>query len=349
MKKHVERFGYKTLSAKEFKNCHNGRVLLECPKGHEYCVTYHGFKDNGNRCLRCFLGNDFVSRPERKMRDFIERDLRNVNVIYNDRSIIAPKELDVYFHDLKVAVEVCGLYWHGEASSGKNKFYHYDKMKECADKGVRLITVFEDEACDKFDIVVSIIKRALGLSDNEALAGNCFIKTLDSKTANDFFNENHVRGGSDFVVVWGLFSDDELVAALGLSNPVKKRSNLNNELELKRFCEKKNFTVVGGARKLFEVAKEHCKNHGIGCVKSYCDMRYDNFFSTDCDLLGFKPVGFTKCAPHYFKNGKRIKNFFLNENKEERELNEIEFESLVGQGYDRVWDAGHRTYLYNFI
>lgn len=47
-----------------------------------------------------------------------------------------------------------------------------------------------------------------------------------------------------------------------------------------------------------------------------------------------------------FKNGKRYRNFSLRKNEEEQKLDKTEFELRIGQGYDRIWDVGHRTYLY---
>jgi very-short-patch-repair endonuclease len=60
--------------------------------------------------------------------------------IMNSRSIIPPKELDIFFPDKKVAIEYNGDYWHAVNNSN-----HIEKIQLCADKGIKLIQVFEHE------------------------------------------------------------------------------------------------------------------------------------------------------------------------------------------------------------
>ncbi len=73
-----------------------------------------------------------VSSQERKLRTFFEEN----NIVHHvsRRNIINPKELDIYFPEHNIAIEVNGLYWHGELK--KNKFYHETKRKMCEEKGI---------------------------------------------------------------------------------------------------------------------------------------------------------------------------------------------------------------------
>lgn len=79
---------------------------------------------------------------------FIDNVLSKIPRIYeyhrHDRTIIAPYELDIVFDDLKLAIELNGVYWHSNKIL-KNDEYHYNKFKMCKDKGYTLISVWEHE------------------------------------------------------------------------------------------------------------------------------------------------------------------------------------------------------------
>jgi len=110
--------------------------------------------------------------------------------------------------------------------------------------------------------------------------------------------------------------------------------------------DRNNISVVGGFSKLFKYIINYCVNNGYGFIKSYCDMRYANIFNPVYEKVGFNLDGFTKYTPHYIKSGFRYRNFSLRKTIEERKTAKTEFELRREQGYDRIWDCGHRTYLY---
>lgn len=346
---YVEQFGYKLLS-KTYKN-NKSKIKLLCPEGHEWETTFHGFSDNGSntgaRCLYCYLENNYTSKPEQKLLDFFMENYPDLRIIHNDRKQISPLELDLYFPDQNLGVEVCGLYWHSEISGGKKRSYHYDKMMKCYEKNIRLITVFEDEIRDKFDIVISRILQALNLTNKRIFARKCVLREISAELANNFFNKYHIQGKTQPKMSWGLFYNNELVQVCSTGKFVRKHTAGNNLTELKRFCSKNGIFVVGGFSKLFKRVIEYCIQQGYTGIKSYCDMRYANIFKPVYGRVGFDLVNFTKYTPHYFKDGIRYRNFSLRKTPEERLTGKTEFELRLEQGYDRIWDCGHRTYIYN--
>lgn len=61
-------------------------------------------------------------------------------IIVNDRSAIAPKEIDIYLPELKLGFEFNGKYWHpGDGTREKNK------SVECKAAGIKLVHVWEIE------------------------------------------------------------------------------------------------------------------------------------------------------------------------------------------------------------
>ena len=347
IKNFINSEGYTLVSARKYKTTHNSELILRCSFGHLWSTTFHNFKDNNNRCAVCYQQNNYISKPEQLVRSFLENYLPYIKVVYNDRSVLNPKELDFYFPDNNLAIEVCGLYWHGETSSGKSREYHYNKMQACYERGVRLITIFEDEVSLKPELVFSRIRQALGEPLKRIYARKCELKMLDSTTANVFFTSNHIQGKSTAVVAYGLYYNDELVCVGSLGKSVRKHTSSATEIEFKRFCTLEGVSVIGGVGKIFKVMKQYAIDNNYKTIKSYCDMRYANIFKPVYEVIGFSLLAYTKYTPHYFKGQKRFRNISLRKTVEERLTGFTEWELRKAQGYDRIWDCGHRTYVYN--
>ena len=346
IKEYLNNHNYKLLTVRKYKNTHESTLEVICPNGHLWATTFHNFKDNSNRCAICYNQNNYVSKPEQILRYFISENFPDINVVYNDRTVISPKELDIYFPDKNLAIEICGLYWHGEISSGKSKDYHYIKMINCFNKGIRLLTIFEDELYDYKDVVLSRVRQALGAPLRKVYARKCQVKEITSKEANNFYNLNHIQGKSTALIRYGLYYKDELMCVGSLGKLGRKHTSNVTTLELKRFCTLPNVSVVGGIGKIFKLMKQYALENNIKEIRSYCDMRYANIFKPVYEVLGFELLTYTKYTPHYFKNQKRYRNISLRKTSEERLLDKTEWELRKEQGYDRIWDCGHRTYIY---
>jgi len=88
--------------------------------------------------------------------------------------------------ELNIGIEYNGLYWHSEQN--KEKEYHYNKWKLCNDKGIQLITIWEDDWNYKKDIVKSIIKNKLKLNNIKIYARKCKIKEVNFNDSKKIFN-----------------------------------------------------------------------------------------------------------------------------------------------------------------
>lgn len=340
--------GYKVISYENdsYISSHNTMFTLLCRNNHEWKTTFHNFKDNNNRCLKCYTENKYISKLELLLRNYYEINFPYIKCIYNDRIQLFPKELDFYFPKEKIAIEVCGLYWHSEVARNTPRNYHYSKMMECYDKGIRLMTIFEDELINNFDIVVSRINQALGVISKRVYARKCKVVELSTKEANNFFIVNHIQGRSTANKSFGLEYESKLVAVASVGNSIRRHTSDFKTIELKRFCTLKGMTVVGGVSKLFSHIVKYVSSEKYTKIKSYCDMRYASIFNPVYEKLGFKLDGLTNYTPHYFKSGKRYRNFSFRKTLKERLTGKTELELRLEQGYDRIWDCGHRTYVY---
>lgn len=318
---------------------------LRCECGYEFSRTKQIFRDSKRGtshdiCDVCHPKDYKKSNAELAILDGIRN--RGFLAESGNRSEIYPLELDIYIPSEKLAIEYCGLYWHGELS-GKDRLYHQRKMELCADRGIRLITIFEDEWINKPDIVNGRLDAILGVQRNKVYARKCDIRELSPKEANEFLNMNHLQGSGRSNARFGLFHGESLVSVMTFSKSnIAKRTK---QWEIDRFASRIGLSVVGGASKLF---KAFVKKERPESVVSFADRRWSDttaFYSQ----LGFELDGMTPPSYWYFLKGemKRLHRFSLRK-ADTDDQSKTEWENRMIQGYDRIWDCGHLRFLLHF-
>ena len=259
--------------------------------------------------------------------------------IQSDRTLIDPKELDIYVPDSGLAIEYCGLYWHSE-ENGKDQWYHYNKWKECRESGVRLITVFEDEDEDK---VRSAISAALGAREKGAFARKCAVREVSTKAATAFLDKYHLQGSCGKRVSYGLYDGDELIAVMAFGQPSRQSEHA---WELRRFCTDGR-THAGAASKLW---KAFLREQQPESVVSLSDRRW--FTGEMYEKLGFVWDGEVKPDYAYVKNGERHHKSKFRKSGIARHFPEIfvedktEREMMVEAGFGRIWDCGKDRWVW---
>jgi hypothetical protein len=336
----------------DFLNDSYGQLEWKCLKcGENFkskrSKTCSCYSDLYVKCPVCYP-SDNTSIAERKITEIIRK--KYSDVILGSRTIISPKELDIYIPQLKLAIEYNGLYWHCNHMLNDNKKYHLNKTEDCIKNDIQLIHIFEDEWQFKNDIVVSRIKNLIGMWDNVVYARKCITKELDNKIKSDFLNKNHIQGDCVSKYNYGLFYNNELVSIMtfGLYRKSMGRNKVENEYELLRFCNKLNYHIPGGASKLF---KHFIKIHNPSKIISYADRRWSkgNLY----EKLGFKFVRYTEPNYWYIINGYRQHRFGWRKNVLENKLktydpNLTEYENMLLNGYDCIYDCGNILYEYSF-
>lgn len=264
----------------------------------------------------------------------------NGNIIQSDRNIISPKELDIYLPDNNLAIEICGLYWHNE--NYKNSYYHQNKWKQCNNKGIKLITIFDDEWINKKEIIKNKILYSLKLNSTKIFARKCIIKEIGIQETKEFLNNNHIQGNIGFKFSYGLFYNNTLVAVMTFGKP---RFNKKYEWELLRYATYGN--IIGGASKLF---KWFVNTHKPKNVISYCDLRYG--LGGVYSKLGFKELGISK--PGYFYTDGIIKYNRMKYRKSNLiklgyDSNKSESQITEEIGLNKIYDCGNKVFLYGEI
>ena len=290
-------------------------------------------------CKKC--NNNKKNSLEDELFFFINE---NIEAQRNVRYVLDGKEIDIYIPEKKIGFEFNGLYWHSE-KNGKDRKYHLKKTKKAKEKGIRLIHIFEDEWVYKKDIVKSRIKNILNIDFKRIYARKCEIRQIEN--INDFLNENHIQGSINSSIKLGLFFENELVSVMSFG---KKRISLGSisnerEFELLRFANKKGISVIGGGSKLLKFFE---RNFNPSEIISYSDNRWNtgNLY----EKLGFEKLKDTPPNYYYIINKKRVHRFSYRKNVLFEKLNEYdekltEYENMLKNGYDRIWDCGSSKWV----
>lgn len=323
-------------SRTEFKKITDDIIII-CPKHGEFTQRANNHIHLQNGCPSCAKALQ-TSKPEKEIFDFIKANYAN-QIVTNDRKILNGKEIDVYLPDLKIGFEYHGLYFHTETTVGKK--YHYNKWELAKEKGVKLIQIYENEFQKNKDLIYSKILNYLG-KVNRISARKTKIVDVNKEKKDLFLNKNHLQGQDSSKICYGLEHEGELVSIMTFG---PSRFNKKYKHELLRFCNKTNYSIVGGASKLLSAFRKEYS----GSIISYADKRYSN--GNLYDKIGFNLDGHTDPSFCYvnLKNGliynrmKFQKQYLLNMPHYDKNL--TEYEIMVLNGYDRIWDCGQYRFV----
>lgn len=306
--------------------------------------------------LQSFVSYE-MSNMENDVVDFLKT--MGIEFIRHDRNEIKPKELDIWIPENKIAIECNPTSSHNSSKpmydSGEPMKYSYHQIKTnlCEEKGIRLIHIFGYEWNHKRSIIESIIRNALGKTENKIFARNCELKEVCYSDAKSFLVDNHRQGFANSSVRLGLYFEDELVSLMTFGSARRTIGvNKNAECwELVRFCNKLNTSVVGGASKLF---KRFVAQFDPSDIISFSDRAHTtgNLYTT----LGFSERG--RSAPGYVwvnsntdiaynrVNAQKhnLKKFLNDDNID---LTKTEAQIMEEHGFVRVYDSGVITWQWN--
>lgn len=304
-----------------------------CPicksKKTKYIGSYSGYTKTcaSNSCILS------SSAMEQTILDFVKKYYPNAE----SRVKLYGHEVDIYMEGLKLGIEFNGLYWH--STKFKDKEYHQKKKLELLKNGITLIHVWEDDWLFKRDIVESIILNNLKQNNIKIYARECEIKEVDSFHASNFINDNHIQGKCKGSINIGLFYMNELVSLMTFSNGRMIMKNTNKGLELLRFCNKKTYTVVGGASKLFSY---FVKKYKPDTVISYANLDISN--GNIYRVLGFVETSITPPGYWWCKDNKKYNRSNFMKHKiaiTEDDKKKTENQIMTERGYYKIWNSGN--------
>lgn len=270
-------------------------------------------------------------------------------IVTNDRTVIAPYEIDIWMPERKLAIEYCGLYWHGEELNREEaRAAHVRKWKLCQEKGVRLVTIFEDEWLTKRVVVEGFLRSILNAPSIKIGARKLFVKEVDYKTAKSFL-EYHLQGAAGGFSL-GLWDKDKLIAVAVFAKPnaSRARNDKDGTWELARYCVHPQYRVMGGLSKLiaaFKVAHPEAQS-----LLSYSDNRWSEggiYKATGFEMEAVNPPSYW-----YFKSHTQGPRFHRYKYRKSEALKLFggegtEWEINSRNGLDRIWDCGTTRWRLN--
>jgi hypothetical protein len=242
--------------------------------------------------MRAMLLQDEVnSKYEQRLIKYLRDNCPNVKYIHNNRTILGGRELDFYFPEQKLAIELSPTRTHNstrgyDGEKPKSKNYHKQKFLDCDKLGIELITFFEWMPWNK---ITELITTKLSISNARVYARKTVFHNYDyiDKDLFDKLSNWHILS------LPSNYKRKAEVSTLEYNNDVIgialwKSTNDDKVIELKRMVFKPGISVVGGASKLL---KNYVGIHNYKKVITF----------SDCDLgrgAVYSKIGFNLIEEH---------------------------------------------------
>lgn len=314
------------------------KVTLICPKHSEFKIAAYQHFNNAYPCPMC-ASEQSTSLAEEGVRKFISEHYEG-SILSNDRKALKGRETDIYLPNICLGIEFHGMYFHREQILGRK--HHLSKADIAKKQGIKLIQIYESEWENSQDIVKSRLLNLLGINQ-KIPARKAKIVYLDSSAKNAFLIKNHLQGTDTANIALGLKHHDDIVAVMTFGKP---RFSPKYEYELIRYASLLNTNVVGGAGKLFS---HFVMVYKPSSIVSYADRRWSD--GGLYEKLGFKLDGTTSPGYLYYNLSTKELHHRIKFQKHKLKTNKFydeklsEYEIMLLNGYDRIWDAGHYRYI----
>jgi hypothetical protein len=216
-------------------------VCKACTNEFEGSLEHQSYrKSNKPRCPICEPKT--VSAGESSLLRAITSRNPLATVTQGDRKLLNKSEIDILVADTKTGVEFNGLYWHSDFHGEKCRDYHQGKLEKMAEKGHRLIYVWEDEWRNSKESVEN--RTALACSPRVKVnADDCqVVCSNDFKTLMDAWHRDGSLGGH--LSTYVLQHKGNTVALLQTVHRPSKKKGMSGKTSL-RYAPVGTFKVEG--------------------------------------------------------------------------------------------------------
>ena len=303
------------------------KVNCICKKcGNSYTTNIR----RAQRCNICYPEDwlNGTSKTEKAIVEYI-KSIYNGDIIENSKSIIPPKELDIFLPELNIAIEYDGDYWHG---CNDITFFKEDlkrageKQELCEQKGIRLITIKECDYLDRPDIFNKFIADTI-LPRKRIFARQCKIELIDKNTAENFCKSYHVNGYRNGSIRYGLYYNTDLVCVAVFGKHPKY------DWECIRLCYKTGISIIGGWEKI--------QKHFGKRFLHFVNLQY--FPGKNVTGIGFR----YKKDDIILSRRTLQKNEQLKKYCENYDPNKSDIENCINNGFTIIFDCGNDKRIYN--
>jgi hypothetical protein len=199
-----------------------------------------------------------------------------------------------------------------EINRNKNWLVILKDELESLDKN--LIVIYPEDWILNKEITKSRLRNILNLNQIKIGARECQIIIPQNKSVSKFLIDNHIQGHVNGSIKIALTYNDEIVSLMTFG---KLRRNLGNtskldSYELLRFCNKKNYSVIGSASKLMSFFN---KQYSPKYILSYADRCWTSINKNIYKELGMDLVSKTPPSYSYLVGEKKYDRFRYRKDK----------------------------------
>lgn len=244
----------------------------DCGKITEKSVVQITF--NPEYCKHCA---PTASRGQLELYDFVKSIYTDTES--EDKTVIPPKELDVYVPSSRIGIEYNGLFYHSDLCIDKD--YHWAKTQRASEIGVDLIHIFEDEWRDKRTVVEKFLRRRLSPRQLKEDNVEISVAVITQEEATAFHTQNsldEVTVADDHI---GLTVNGELAACISTLRVSETAAVITN-FSLTQHASQEALTT------LFNDVFKNCTQHRVKSLSASVDLRLET--GALYELQGFQPV-----------------------------------------------------------
>lgn len=264
-------------------------VCTEHPDLMVYQAPDNHLNSRQNPCPKC----NHKSLMEMELAAFLAE---HTPVEHIRKDLIPPREIDIWLPEYNMGVEFHGIHWHTTDRVGK---VHRIKWELAQKAGIRLVQIFEDEWCNKKDIVKARLLAFMGKTERRD-ARKLRTQQIQWRAAKDLLNSTHTQGAGPAGIAYGLFDQNQLVAVATFG---KSRSGAMTGAKQEGKYEVLRYASVGTVRGGFtRLLHRFIKEHNPTEIVSYCDLRFGT--GVLYEKAGFSLDGITEADYWWVPKGK---------------------------------------------
>jgi hypothetical protein len=283
----LDKFNFIWLDEENFVRFSETRYLkLQCKKCDN--IMFSTLIKNNLKpiCRKCFPSSKYSS-INLFMQNYI-KTIYDGELIFNNRTLIRPYEIDIYLSEYNLGFEMNGNYYHSSGYANKSPDYHIIKTKLGHNNGIRIIQIFEDEVEYNERVLKSFVDKVLGKSNQIQYPQNLDIAiNIDENVRIEYIKRNSLYDyiKSDFDII--LYKDDIIYYMVCIRIDNQNNFTIVNEITLL------NNIVINGLDYVIDYILE---NYVVGKIKYISNIRLNGL-----GYLGdrFKSISITKPNKYY--------------------------------------------------
>lgn len=320
--------------SEELKHTHS-EITVRCPTHGDYRATFGDYVAGNWGCPKCA---NRISTGEQELIDYIKSIYLGELKISARPFLDSRLEADIFLPELKIAIEFNGLYWH--STPLKPMLYHREKRELSEKSGIKLIQIWQDEWSLKRPQLESYLRNQLMVGQKKVFARKCSLTIVDSSTALDFMDKNHLqaRPAASRENI-ALVDSENKIVALGIF-----RKGFTGKWELARYANLLDHSVLGG----FSRIMSHWVNRHPGVeLVSYVDQ--DKFSGGAYFKFGFKKIGESLMMSYLYKNKRHSRHSFKKSELKKYDWfdeSKTEQENCIKNGILPIYNSGTLTLVY---